>query len=93
MVQGPLITYTIPIVISGDDLLTLKQSEYSCVFKGSDVEDGLPNPAVNELYEKLGKKSYLSGRLVGAVTGEGESYGNRDGFMAKITTEGIEVYD
>jgi hypothetical protein len=87
------VTYTIPIVIKENNLIALKESEYSSVFKGPDAEDSLPNPAITELYEKLGKKSYLSGRLVGAVTGEGESYGNREGFMAKITTEGIEVYD
>jgi hypothetical protein len=74
-------------------LITLKESEYTNFFKFQDAEDGHPNPAINELYEKLGKKSYLAGRLVGAVTAEGESYGQRDGFMAKITTEGIEVYD
>lgn len=43
--------------------------------------------------QKLKPLDYLPGRLIGCVTCEGEGYHARNGFLAQITTEGIEVYD
>jgi hypothetical protein len=51
-----------------------------------------PNAAKSELAAYLDSE-ILPGELLGAILCDGPNFGRRSGYLARITTEGIEVYD
>lgn len=43
--------------------------------------------------EKFLKQSKFPGELITAVLCNGDEYGKRKGYLGRITTEGIEIYN